>query len=112
MRRKQIGPINVNGGVHTAHKQHQRKNVPICMRIASGVLCGLGQRNEKPQASATACKETQKQIELKMRGPIWALILQQTIEIRNPGPKNLPPPQASDTGAVLQTEKQNAVSGE
>ena len=36
---KQIGPIDVNG---SAPKQHQRKNVPICMRVTSRVLCGLG----------------------------------------------------------------------
>ena len=41
-RRKQIGPVVVNGSVHTACKQHQRKNVPICMRVASRVLCELG----------------------------------------------------------------------
>ncbi len=41
-RRKQIGPVDVNGGIHTAHKQHQRKNVPICARVASCVLCGWG----------------------------------------------------------------------
>ncbi len=28
------GPVDVNGSVHTARKQHQRKNVPICMRVA------------------------------------------------------------------------------
>ncbi len=27
---KQMGPVDVNGGVDTARKQHQRKNVPIC----------------------------------------------------------------------------------
>ncbi len=37
MRPKQMGPIDVNGGVHTARKQHQRKNVPICARVASRV---------------------------------------------------------------------------
>ena len=41
-RRKQTEPVDVNGGVHTARKQHQRKNVPICARVASHVLCGLG----------------------------------------------------------------------
>ena len=30
---KQMGPIDVNGGVHTAGKQHQRKNVPICVPL-------------------------------------------------------------------------------
>ncbi len=39
---EQMGPIDMNGGVHTARKQHQRKNVPICARVASRVLCGLG----------------------------------------------------------------------
>ncbi len=29
---KQMGPVDVNGGVHTACKQHQRKNIPICTR--------------------------------------------------------------------------------
>ncbi len=37
-----MGLVDVNGGVHTAHKQHQRKNIRICVRIASRVLCGLG----------------------------------------------------------------------
>ena len=41
-RRKQMGPIDVNGGIHTALKQHQRKNIPICARVASRVLCGWG----------------------------------------------------------------------
>ncbi len=40
MRCKQMGPVDVNG--HTARKQHQRKNVRICARVASRVLCGLG----------------------------------------------------------------------
>ena len=35
-------PIDVNGSVHTARKQHQRKNITICVRVASRVLCGLG----------------------------------------------------------------------
>ncbi len=39
---KEMEPIDVNGSVHTARKQHQRKNVPICVRVASRVLCGLG----------------------------------------------------------------------
>ena len=39
---KEMEPIDVNGSVHTAHKQHQRKNVLICMRVTSRVLCGLG----------------------------------------------------------------------
>ena len=42
MPRKQMGSVNVNGGVHTARKQHQRKNIRICVCIASRVLCGLG----------------------------------------------------------------------
>ncbi len=42
MRRKQMGPVDVNGDVHTACKQYQRKNIPICARVASRVLCGLG----------------------------------------------------------------------
>ncbi len=42
MQRKQMGPVVVNGSVHTAGKQHQRICVPICMRVASGVLCELG----------------------------------------------------------------------
>ena len=39
MRRKQMGPVDVNGGVHTAHKQHQRKSVPICARAWHPVSC-------------------------------------------------------------------------
>ena len=31
-RRKEMGPVDVNGGVHTVRKQHQRKNVRICAR--------------------------------------------------------------------------------
>ena len=42
MRCKQMGTVDVNGGVHTACKQHQRKNIRICMHVASRVLCGLG----------------------------------------------------------------------
>ncbi len=38
---EQMGPVDMNGGIHTARKQHQRKNVPICLRVASRVLCGL-----------------------------------------------------------------------
>ncbi len=34
--------VDVNGGVHTARKQHQRKNIPIYARVVSRVLCGLG----------------------------------------------------------------------
>ncbi len=37
-----MGPVVVNRSVHTAHKQHQRKNIPICVHIASRVLCELG----------------------------------------------------------------------
>ena len=40
--RKQMGPVDVNGGVHTTCWQHQRKNVPICTRVAFRVLCGWG----------------------------------------------------------------------
>ncbi len=40
MRCKQIWPVDVNGGVYTAGKQHQRKNIGICVRLASRVLCG------------------------------------------------------------------------
>ncbi len=39
---KQMGPIVVNGSVHTVRRQHQRKNIPICMRLALRVLCELG----------------------------------------------------------------------
>ncbi len=31
--RQQMGPVFVNGSVHTARKQHQRENVPICMHV-------------------------------------------------------------------------------
>ncbi len=34
--RKQMGPVDVNGGVHTACKQHQRKNIPIWARHVPG----------------------------------------------------------------------------
>ncbi len=43
---KQMGPVVVNGSIHTARKQHQRKNVPVCMRIASHVLCELGLKRQ------------------------------------------------------------------
>ena len=39
MRHKQMGPVDVNGGVHTARKQHQRKNIRICTRIARPTSC-------------------------------------------------------------------------
>ena len=39
MQRKQIGPVDVNGGVHTTRKQHQRKNVPICTRALCPASC-------------------------------------------------------------------------
>ncbi len=42
MWRKQMVPVDVNRGVHTACKQHQRKNILICAFVASRVLCGLG----------------------------------------------------------------------
>ena len=44
-----MGPVFVNGSIHSASKQHQRKNVPICVRIASRVLCGLGLNMAKPK---------------------------------------------------------------
>ncbi len=37
-----MGPVVVNGSVHTARKQDERKNIPICVRVASSVLCELG----------------------------------------------------------------------
>ena len=37
-----MGPVVVNGIVPTAGKQHQRKNIPICVRIEWRVLCELG----------------------------------------------------------------------
>ncbi len=49
--RKQMGPVDVNGGVHTACKQHQRINVRICVRIASRVLCGLGLTQQTTRCS-------------------------------------------------------------
>ncbi len=39
MQPKQTGPVVINGSVHTARKQHQRKNVLICVR--NNVLCVL-----------------------------------------------------------------------
>ncbi len=33
--RNQTGPVDVNGGVHTAHNQHQRICVRICARASS-----------------------------------------------------------------------------
>ncbi len=44
--RKQMGPVDVNGGVHTARKQHQRICVRICARASSvdwalSTLCGI-----------------------------------------------------------------------
>ncbi len=42
MGHKQMGPVDVNGGVYTARKQHQRKNIQICGCVVSRVLCGLG----------------------------------------------------------------------
>ena len=37
-----MGPVIINGSVHTARKQHQRKNTPICTCVASRILCKLG----------------------------------------------------------------------
>ena len=37
-----MGPVAVNWSVHTACKQHQRICVPLCMCVASRVLCELG----------------------------------------------------------------------
>ncbi len=42
MRRKQMGPIVINGSIHTARKHYQRKNIPICLCVAWCVLCELG----------------------------------------------------------------------
>ncbi len=42
VQREQMGPVVVNGSVHTACKQHQKKNVPICVCVAWRVLCELG----------------------------------------------------------------------
>ncbi len=43
----QMGPVDVNGGVRTARKQHQRKNVLICVRVEWRVLCELGLRQQQ-----------------------------------------------------------------
>ncbi len=56
MRCKQMGPIDVNGSIHTACKQHQRKNVRIYAHVASRVLCGLGLRRKAMQANLCAKK--------------------------------------------------------
>ncbi len=32
--RKQMGPVDVNGNVHTARKQHQRICIRICVRVS------------------------------------------------------------------------------
>ncbi len=37
-----MGPVVINGCIHTAGKQHQMKNVPNCVCIASRVLRELG----------------------------------------------------------------------
>ncbi len=42
--RKQMGSVVVNGSVHTACKQHQRKDLLICVRVAWPVLCEFGLR--------------------------------------------------------------------
>ncbi len=36
-----MGPVVVNGSIHTACKQDQRKNIPICMCITLHILCKL-----------------------------------------------------------------------
>ncbi len=46
MQCKQMGPVAINASVHTACKQHQRKNIPICASVASRVLCELGLMEE------------------------------------------------------------------
>ena len=43
-----MGPIVINGSVHTAREQHQRKNIPICVHIVWRVLCELGLKREWP----------------------------------------------------------------
>ncbi len=43
-----MGPVVVNGSIHTAHKQHQRKkhsNLSV-RRVASRVLCELGLKRD------------------------------------------------------------------
>ena len=42
MQRKQIGPVVVNGSVHTARKHHQRKKHSNLRARLSRVLCELG----------------------------------------------------------------------
>ncbi len=53
--------VDVNGSVHTARKQYQRKHV--CPPIASSVLCGLGLKKKRTNlevshwASLMCCSE-------------------------------------------------------
>ncbi len=56
MQRKQMGPVDVNGGVHTALKQHQRICVRICAR-ASSVDWALGLRDAVQKILTTVAKE-------------------------------------------------------
>ncbi len=58
--RKQMRPVVINGSVHTAHKQHQRKNIPICM----------------PKASSTQDARVQIQTQILgcCLGAVWTLL--------------------------------------
>ena len=47
MQCKQMGPVVINGSVHTECKQHQRNCIRICVRVTSRVLCELDPKNGK-----------------------------------------------------------------
>ncbi len=57
---EQMEPVDVNGGVHTARKQHQRKNVQICVHVASRVLwdVAFGVAREEYKRSGRVCNWT------------------------------------------------------
>ncbi len=55
---KQMGPVGVNGSVHTARKQHQRVCVQICARPMLCVNGESGQSCNKRPAWANSAKPT------------------------------------------------------
>ncbi len=68
---KQMGPVDVNGGVHTARKQYQRKNIWICAHVASRILCGLGLRKSKKWGVVGRCQMHGAGSD----GCLWAIVL-------------------------------------
>ena len=51
---KQMGPVDVNGGVHTTRKQHQRKNIRICRPRRIPLSVWIGPYNTGPHCQIMA----------------------------------------------------------